>query len=270
VQLVEELVHAGEIVLDIGASRGFFSERLAQLVGPRGHVHLFEPHPANAEWLRKLCGARHNMTLHTVALSDVSGTATLSTPLIGGRAAFGMSTLEHPAAREHLEEMTDEVVIRRLDDIISGRQRVAFVKCDVEGHEAAVLRGGEDLLRRDRPTILIEIEQRHRTEPVHDTFRFLEEQSYNGYAIRSDALIPLTEFDVERDQLVFLDEFREAMPPEYVHNFLFVSSDRDVWRAAGRTRLNRVEGASDTHVTSRPLFTSTRSCASSTAMKRFV
>ena len=48
------------------------------------------------------------------------------------------------------------MVCERLDNIVDPVRRVGFLKIDVEGAELLALRGGADLLRRDRPTILFE------------------------------------------------------------------------------------------------------------------
>jgi hypothetical protein len=51
-----------------------------------------------------------------------------------------------------------KVDCRRLDDIYKGG-RVSIIKIDVEGHELQVLEGARDTIKRDLPTILIEIHE---------------------------------------------------------------------------------------------------------------
>lgn len=55
------------------------------------------------------------------------------------------------------------VTVCRLDDYLSDR-RISFVKIDVEGAERKVVSGGQQLLLKDRPTVLAELrpEQLHR------------------------------------------------------------------------------------------------------------
>jgi hypothetical protein len=76
------------------------------------------------------------------------------------------------------------------------------MKCDVEGHELAVLRGAEQTLRRCLPTILIEIEQRHQGGDIRETFAFLTDLGYGGHFLRDRDLCALEEFDLDRDQRV--------------------------------------------------------------------
>ena len=55
----------------------------------------------------------------------------------------------------------------RLDDVTANP--VGFVKIDVEGAEALVLSGAENLIRHGKPIFLIEIEERHREGAIAQT-----------------------------------------------------------------------------------------------------
>ena len=51
--LFEKMVPYGSIVYDLGGHVGFYSLLASVLVGPTGHVFVFEPFPANLAYLRK-------------------------------------------------------------------------------------------------------------------------------------------------------------------------------------------------------------------------
>lgn len=51
--LFEKMVPHGSIVYDLGGHVGFYSLLASVLVGPTGHVFVFEPFPANLAYLRK-------------------------------------------------------------------------------------------------------------------------------------------------------------------------------------------------------------------------
>lgn len=55
--------------------------------------------------------------------------------------------------------------MRRLDDY-DAMEPIGCIKIDVEGHEDAVLRGGRRLLFRDHPSLIVEIEERHKRHSV--------------------------------------------------------------------------------------------------------
>jgi FkbM family methyltransferase len=232
-RIVEHLVHQGDVVVDIGACWGNYAWQLGRLVGPSGHVHVVEPNPAMAPFLRSIGRTRANMTLHQVALSDGADETQLQIPVIGGRTVSELASIGMPPARASVAHTRLTARTETLDAILPARgARVTFIKCDVEGHELAVLRGAEGTLRRSQPALLVEIEQRHLIDGanVSDTFEHLLACGYVGYAVDHTGLRPLDDFDLQRDQLAFLGpEFNLfEMPSAYVNNFLFVPPGTEV------------------------------------------
>ena len=61
-----------------------------------------------------------------------------------------------------LVDLPVAVRCRRLDDF--GLEPVGVIKIDAEGHELTVLQGARALIERDRPSFLIEAEERHKKE----------------------------------------------------------------------------------------------------------
>lgn len=225
--LVDALVGRGEVVLDVGANFGFFADRLSRLVGPEGHVHAFEPHPIQEASLRRLAGSRRNVTYHPVALSDAPGEAQMLVPRRDGESVTAMGTLETHAGGEDVEAIA--VRVETLDRMLADEQRrVAFVKCDVEGHEFATLQGGTQRLERDAPLLLLEIEQRHQDRPIADTFTLLSDLGYEGFVLRPDGPAPLSSFDVTRDQVAYVEADPQAteMPHGYLNDFVFAHGSR--------------------------------------------
>jgi FkbM family methyltransferase len=230
------LVHPGDVVLDVGASWGMFTYRLAEQVGPDGRVLAFEPNPRVLPSLQAIATGSPGVVVHPVALSDVPGRASLQVPTLRRSVARPrpidpMASLSVPDNRSDAEHDIVTVEVRRLDDVLGADAAgpVTFVKCDVEGHELAVLRGADAVLA-ERPAILIEVEQRHQDTPVEDVFDHLVTRGYDGYVVRDGGLRPLSEFDVTRDQLAFLRPHAifSAAPPGYLNNFLFVAAGTDV------------------------------------------
>jgi FkbM family methyltransferase len=223
---VDALVSRGDVVLDIGAAQGHFTSRMLDLVGSGGVVHAFEPNPAHRRRLQAL-GRGRPLELHPVGLSDHGGEATLHIPVVDGQPYVGWASLR---VRPGVAHQTVSVRTMRLDDVLGSGARVGFIKCDVEGHEDAVLRGAQALLAGHRPRLLIELEQRHRSESVLDAFAFFAALGYQGWAVFPAGLRPLSSFDLERDQLSFLaeHEHNQMMPRGYVHDFLFVAPETNV------------------------------------------
>lgn len=233
---VDLLVSRNDVVLDIGAEKGRFSSRMLDLVGPGGAVLAFEPNPAHHQRLGALAAGRP-LEVHAAALSDHPGESVLQIPVVDGRPYVGWASLED---RGLGAVQMIPVPVLTLDDVCGSERPVSFIKCDVEGHEDAVLRGARELLARDHPSVLIEIEHRHRQTAVSGAFGFFADLGYEGWAACRSGLRPLASFDLQRDQLAFLSgaTTREVMPNGYVHNFVFVAPGTDMTRLADQTVLD--------------------------------
>jgi FkbM family methyltransferase len=183
--VVERMVHRGDVVVDVGGSWGAYLYQFARLVGPSGRVYVCEPHPANQGSLAAIRAGRANVTIFAVALSDHAGEAELHVPNVRGHPITALSSLSAPAGADDVADdvayETVRVPVERLDALLpADGPAVTFIKCDVEGHELAVLRGAERTLRRSLPTLLIEIEQRHKDADIHATFDYLSGLGYAG------------------------------------------------------------------------------------------
>src|SRR5690606_34137038 len=171
------------------------------------HVTCVEPQPDLASYLRRVVPV--NVTVVDAAVSDAPGTASLSLPE-DRHGANALASLKGDVATA---AVVHEVKLVRLDDL--GVTDVGFLKIDVEGHERAALEGAAELLRRDRPRLLLEAEQRHLDEPLSSLFEHVLGQGYEGWFLHRDAWHPLADFDVQRHQLDHLDD---VVGPDYVNN----------------------------------------------------
>jgi FkbM family methyltransferase len=216
VDFVLEHVKRGQIAVDIGAYKGAFAYWMRRRVGAAGRVIAFEPQPALAEYLRNLTSRMRNVRVEQLALSDRPGTAELFVPVAPGRQEVSQlaslhDTWESLPKGEQLRRFP--VRLTTLDTYFAGQglRPVGFIKCDAEGHELRVFRGGEQILSEDRPTLLFECENRQpeRAAYVLSVFEFLEELGYRGYYFdrKVDAVRPITPGVIE---------------PFYSHNFGFV------------------------------------------------
>jgi FkbM family methyltransferase len=154
--VVDRAVQPGDVALDIGANLGLVSLRISARAGPQGMVHAFEPQPRLQGYLRRTLEQNSpcNITLHPIALG--TETATLEMAVPGHNA--GAATLNHAgdkSTRPGVEMIA--VPVRALSDYAGeiGLSRVDFIKIDVEGFEANVIRGGTELLRATRPRVII-------------------------------------------------------------------------------------------------------------------
>ena len=204
------------LAIDVGGNIGVYAYHLQRLARD---VVVFEPNPTYVDRLRR---AGVGKRLEPVALSDHGGTAELRIPLWHGEESGGMGSLEEGAVPGSMLSRTVPVQLKRLDDY--GFGDVGFIKIDVEGHEEAVLRGGAETLARSRPTLLIEIEERHNPGGLGRIRAMLA--SYEGYFFIHGRRESLNDFDPGVHQRI--EDLESAIASRrgspYINNFLFVPS----------------------------------------------
>jgi FkbM family methyltransferase len=154
-EIVRHLVRPRDRVVDVGANIGVYTRFLSEWVGPQGRVFSIEPIPESYSYLThsvERLGLR-NVECWNWAASDASGVATMQIPQMqGGRNYYQARIVDASAPGAGIR-----VSLRTLDAALADLHPIAFVKCDVEGHELACVRGAQDLLRRDRPAWLVEV-----------------------------------------------------------------------------------------------------------------
>jgi FkbM family methyltransferase len=155
VKLFQSLVRPGDRVIDVGANLGYHSLWLSTLVGASGMVLAFEPVKYLYTALTKSIAENQfeeQCLAFNCALSEHAGQGTIRHAL--GTLNFGGAHLVQ--AKQSDDHEYDVVEVKVLSDFI-GDKRCSLIKLDVEGNEMKVLRGGVDLLRRDRPAVFVEI-----------------------------------------------------------------------------------------------------------------
>ena len=143
-------VRSGDIVWDIGANEGLYTEKFARRVEPSGHVVAFEPSPRSVEVLRTRFTDPNRVTICPVALADQAGTATFYAN--GSSNGTTDSLVERTAGA-----IPHQVEVRRGDEFLL-RFPPNVIKIDVEGFELEVLRGlSEVLVSPALRSVLIEV-----------------------------------------------------------------------------------------------------------------
>ena len=149
-KLWSKLCKSATLAVDVGAHAGLYSIAAAA-ANTRIVVHAFEPLQSNVDALfRNIQGnGYNNVNVHQMALSDYDGVASLNYDREGDAIAM----LGNPKLK-----LTSMVQVAKLDSILNiGDEEVVTVKIDVETHEPQVLLGMNTIIRRFRPTMIIEV-----------------------------------------------------------------------------------------------------------------
>ncbi len=205
--LVPFLVDRGRAALDVGANKGVWTAMLARYC-PK--VFALEPNPKPFKVLARC--KPDNAEAWQIAASNASGEAELRIPL--GRKGYSNQGGSLNAAKvgEHFGSV--KVPAKRLDDC--ALPPIGFIKIDVEGFEAEVLEGAAGLIRRDRPVLVIEMEEVHTRKPIETMVGEVVAMGYAAFALRHGQLVPFSALDPEANHR------RPASRGDYIFNFIFL------------------------------------------------
>lgn len=177
-------------LLDIGAGIGTLTIPMAKKVGGGGKVFAFEPLPDHREALEKIISffGIKNIRIFDFALGDKEGKVEMVRPIRRTVKLWGLSHVITDIENNEPEKGERfGVEMRTLDSIeeLRGQERISAIKIDVENSEYAVLKGGEQLIRRHYPFIYIELwDNKNR----RDCFDFARGLGYKIYEFNNHQL----------------------------------------------------------------------------------
>jgi len=194
-------------ILDIGANVGLYSLGLAQrmdAIGKKVTIYAFEPVGSTFEILQRNCSL-NSFDIHPfrLAMSDKDGAMLMTND--GG-------TGNHLVKKRRTA--TERVKTARIDTFVKsqGIETIDAIKCDVEGAELFVLKGGLRTIKKHRPLILLEINRQWTERYGYDPSEIIKLLLKTGYTYRcaEEGLVPGGSDE---------EEIRERLERNY--NFIF-------------------------------------------------
>lgn len=144
IDLMNLYINEGETVIDVGANIGTWSLYASKLVGSKGQILCFEPHPLHFNILERNIKLNNfkNLSVYNVGLSNEVSNLYFSNNL---------DTMNHIL----LEKSADSIVINvnKLDDYTFDLNKIDLLKIDIEGYELFCLQGGINTLKKTRKII---------------------------------------------------------------------------------------------------------------------
>lgn len=214
---IKEYLNSNAVIFDIGANVGTF---LYQFENKLKHqnIYAFEPNKKLNIRLKRLFPS---MNISSVALSDENTTAEFKVPIIKGKMVASRGTLK-TSYKEKDEEnsYTETVEVVKLDDWAKSKniQKIDFIKIDVEGNEMKTLFGGKETIQKFRPTLMVEMEQRHHDQPIWNEISEVESWGFDANYLnrKTFTLEKLTE------EILTKNISDEKNKTDYINNIIFL------------------------------------------------
>ena len=203
IKIIPDLLVNCNRAIDIGANVGVWSYWLSKHAKK---VESFEPNPKIFNVLKNI--KIKNVNTYNIALSNKSGSVDLLIPK--GSKGFSnqgasLSSIKVQGEHKSLAKCLDEYNF--LD--------VNFIKIDVEGHEHEVIEGAKETIKKCKPTMVIEMEEKHNQIPIEDQISSVEKLGYRCYVLINNKIVNINEIN--------LDKFHHnpTNKDSYLFNFIF-------------------------------------------------
>ena len=182
-QLIEWLDLPEDLLyLDIGTNRGDTILDVKQ-IAPNAKVLGFEPNARICQGARAITRHHEDVNILNVGLGEQPDDMILYVPVYRNYPFDGLASLHRDQAvnwlrsrlfhyrEDRLSIQEIQCTIQPLDAFLI---KPHFLKMDVQGHELAVLRGGQQMLKKNQPAILLE-------SATEDIRAFLGALGYTAY-----------------------------------------------------------------------------------------
>ena len=199
-EMLYKLVSENDTIFDIGANIGWYSNHLSKKL-PNSTIYAFEPIPETFAQIKRNTELNQskNIILNNVALSDKIQTLTFFySPTVTGASSSvniteNKSMVKLECQTNTIDNFMKETDITKLD----------FIKCDVEGAEFMVYKGGAETLAKHTPIIFTEMLRKwaakfgYHPNDILDFFKQLEYNCYTSQEGKLKIIDKVTEVTIE-------------------------------------------------------------------------
>ena len=136
--------------IDIGCHKGEILDIILKL-SPEGKHYAFEPIPTLFKFLKQKYSTK--ASIYPYALAANNGSTTFQ--FVKNSPAYsGIKKRKYDVKNPDIEVI--DVELKKLDEVIPDDVAIDFIKIDVEGAELGVLQGAQNILLKNKPTVIFE------------------------------------------------------------------------------------------------------------------
>jgi FkbM family methyltransferase len=210
-QMIKNLLCEQSIIFDVGAHLGWYSISLAKQY-KNSIFYAFEPMPNTFSFLKKNIALNGTQNVYPLnfGLTDQPRVTQFYYSEVGSAVAserdiFDINTLK-----------TIECTLKTIDDFVASEKinKIDFIKCDVEGAEFLVIKGGNHSIRKFLPILFLELVEDWCNKfnySISDVLKLLKSIGYNMFEIRGNFLYQVNKITSDK-----IDNF----------NFIFLHTDK--------------------------------------------
>ncbi len=184
-RLARNIIRKGDYVIDAGSNIGYHTGVFAQSVGENGKVFAIEALPMISTLVEKMRDSNnfHWVDVLNFAISDTTGEVDFLINAVNPGKSCIISSEEASKLQAIGSEYTIKVPMSTLDELLGDLPKLSFIKMDVEGAEALAIAGGLGIIKKFKPTLIIEFTPEWLRNTGVDPVAFLQQFLEMGYRI---------------------------------------------------------------------------------------
>ena len=145
-----------------------------------------------------------NIHEYEVAVGDKNGTINMIMPVVRNVPLHGLSHVVTKKDNGYNDEFSFEVPVVCLDEfeeLKQAKNKITGIKIDVENFEYYALKGGEKLIRKNKPVIYCELWENENREKC---ISLLNNLGYSTLLLQNNKLVPYEKATVKKPNFFFL------------------------------------------------------------------
>jgi FkbM family methyltransferase len=206
-----KLIKDGYNVLDIGGNYGWYAMHIAR-EKPKASIFSFEPIPSTFNFLNENIRLNNfkNIKIFNFGLSDADGSFNF---YFDSHLSVNAS-LANVSGDEKVENIT--CFVKKLDNFVKDQNiNIDFIKCDVEGAELLVFKGGSKVIKKDCPIIFTEMLRKWSAKfnyHPNDIISFFQDIGYSCFILTEGKLriFNIVDEDTKETNYFFLHKKKHA------------------------------------------------------------
>lgn len=195
---VKKFVKPGDVVIDIGANLGYFSNTFCKAAGSSGKVYSVEPVTPFRRQLTKQLSWAKNSVIYGFAL----GAENVDEIVLGipqsvrdlGYLRTGLPSILHGENEKADEKNTFASSLKKGSEVFAGMEKIDYIKCDIEGYEWIVFQDMKEVFASKKPIIQAECWDKN----FDEILAFFEDLDYIAHKLNNGKLTALA--DIPKDK----------------------------------------------------------------------
>ena len=209
---LKNVIHPGNVIIDIGANLGYLTVVFSKLTGEKGQVHSVEPVKPVLSILKRNTKGLKNVHIYPFALGNENKQIKLgnNTRLKKGYVGSGSHfILDQKSKDEKNADVVFDAEMKKGSELFSQLEQLDFIKCDIEGFETVVLPEIEPLIQKFKPILLVETGGDNRKQML----QFFGERDFQAFILENGSLLPTDEtgsrdiFFIPKEKIMDINQY---------------------------------------------------------------